>query len=196
MTIKGWAAEPAPRGKTERRAKGEPKPPEPLTRQKVEQMALAYVNRFECTATKLKQHLASRVRKLGGDEQAAQWIGELVERYCGSGVLDDARFAKNLASQLTRRGKSSRAISQKLAMRGVPSEVASELMIARRQDEPGAELEAALAYVRKRRLGPFRPAEKRAEFRQKDLATLARQGFGFDLAKQALSDSVSTDEDF
>ena len=195
MSIKGWAAEPATGKKSSQRSKAD-KPPEPLTRQKVEQMALAYVNRFDCTANKLKQHLASRVRKLGGDENAAAWIAELVERYCGSGVIDDARFAKNLASQLTRRGKSSRAISQKLALRGVPSEVATELMTARRQDEPGAELEAALAYVRKRRLGPFRPAEKRAEFRQKDLASLARQGFGFDLAKQALADSVSTDEDF
>ena len=196
MTIKGWAAEPAPRGKPERRAAGEPKAPEPLTRQKVEQMALAYVNRFDCTASKLKQHLAQRVRKLGGDEQAAQWIFELVERYCGSGVLDDARFAKNLAPQLTRRGKSSRVISQKLALRGVPSEVASELMTTRRQDEPGAELDAALAYVRKRRLGPYRPAEKRAEYRHKDLASLARQGFSFDLAKKALGEGPSTDEDF
>jgi regulatory protein len=195
VSIKGWAAEPATGKQSSQRSKAD-KPPEPLTRQKVEQMALAYVNRFDCTANKLKQHLASRVRKLGGDENAAAWIAELVERYCGSGVIDDARFAKNLASQLTRRGKSSRAISQKLALRGVPSEVATELMTARRQDEPGAELEAALAYVRKRRLGPYRPAEKRAEFRQKDLASLARQGFGFDLAKQALADSVSTDEDF
>jgi regulatory protein len=199
VTIKGWAAEPAPRGKSQRRAKGEArveKPTEPLTRQKLEQMALAYVNRFDCTASKLRQHLTQRVRKLGGDEHAAQWIAELVERYCGSGVLDDARFAKNLASQLTRRGKSSRVISQKLALRGVPSEVASELMTARRQDEPGAELEAALAYVRKRRLGSHRPAEQRAAYRHKDLASLARQGFSFDLAKKALSEGPSSDEEF
>ncbi len=195
MTIKGWSAEPATGKKPSQRSKVD-KPPEPLTRQKVEQMALGYVNRFDCTANKLKQHLAGRVRKLGGDENAAAWIAELVERYSGSGVIDDARFARNLASQLTRRGKSSRAISQKLTQRGVPSEVASELMTTRRQDEPGAELEAALAYVRKRRLGPFRPTEARAEFRQKDLASLARQGFSFDLAKRALADSVSSDEDF
>lgn len=195
MSIKGWAAEPAPRARRAKRAETS-KPPEPLTKLKVEQIALAYVNRFDCTAGKLKQHLATRVRRLGGDEQAATWIGELVQRYCGSGVLDDARFAKNLASQLTRRGKSSRAISQKLALRGVPSEVASELMTSRKQDDPGAELEAALVYVRKRRLGPFRPADERAEHRQKDLASLARQGFSFDIAKKALGDGRSSDEDF
>jgi regulatory protein len=195
VSIKGWAAEPAKRARRDKRAEAG-KPPEPLTRLKVEQMALAYVNRFDCTASKLKQHLASRVRKLGGDDNAAGWIMELVERYAGSGVLDDARFAKNLASQLTRRGKSSRAISQKLAMRGVPSEIASELMTARKQDEPLAELEAAQAYVRKRRLGMFRPAEKRAEYRHKDLASLARQGFSFDIAKRALGPGASSDEEF
>jgi regulatory protein len=195
VSIKGWAAEPAKRPRRDERAAAD-ETPALLTKQKLEQMALGYVNRFDCTATKLAQHLTARVRKLGGDERAAQWIGELVERYSGSGVLDDARFAKNLASQLTRRGKSSRAISQKLALRGVPNDVASELMTARKRDEPDAELEAAQAYVRKRRLGPFRPAEKRDEYRHKDLASLARQGFSFDIAKRALGPGASNDEDF
>lgn len=172
------------------------KPPEPLTRQKVEVWALAYVNRFDCTASKLTKHLSDRVRKSGGHESATAWIEELVGRYLGSGVLNDARFAKNLATQLTTRGKSSRMISQKLALRGVPSDVAQELMTARRQDEPGAELEAARAFARKRRLGPHRDAEKRAEYRQKDLAALARQGFSFDTAKKALGTVGGDDDEF
>jgi regulatory protein len=178
-------------------AKGDAeKAPEPLTRQKVEVWALDYVNRFDCTASKLKKHLAERVRKYGGDENAQAWIDELVERYLGSGVLNDARFAKNLATQLTTRGKSSRMISQKLAMRGVPSEVAQELMSARRQDEPNAELDAARAFARKRRLGAHRDLEKRAEYRQKDLAALARQGFSFDTAKKALGTVGGDDDEF
>ncbi len=154
-------------------------------------MALAYVNRFDCTATKLKRHLAERVKKQGGDDNAEAWIAELVERYLGSGVLNDTRFAKNLASQLTTRGKSSRMISQKLAMRGVPAEVAQELMTARKHDEPNAELDAARAFAKKRRLGWHRDSDKRAEHRQKDLAALARQGFSFDVAKKALAEAGS-----
>ena len=183
-------------GREQRPSKKAETPAQPLTRQKLEQMALAYVNRFDCTASKLTRHLTERVRKLGGDENAAAWIAELVERYLGSGVLNDARFAKNLASQLGGRGKSARAISQKLAMRGVPGEVASELMAARKQDEPDAELEAARAYARKRRLGCHRREEDRAEHRQKDLASLARQGFSFDIAKKALGAGASTDDEF
>ncbi len=191
MTWEGRSGRPSKKAKAEARAQ---KQPEPLTRLKVEQMALAYVNRFDCTATKLKRHLAERVKKQGGDENAQAWIDELVERYLGSGVLNDTRFAKNLASQLTTRGKSSRMISQKLAMRGVPSDVAQELMTTRRQDEPNAELDAARAFAKKRKLGWHRDPEKRAEFRQKDLAALARQGFSFDTAKKALG--AESDDEF
>ena len=193
MTFEGRGGRPSKKAKTEARAA---KQPEPLTRLKVEQMALGYVNRFDCTAAKLKRHLSERVRKQGGHENAEAWITELVERYLGSGVLNDVRFAKNLASQLTTRGKSSRMISQKLAMRGVPSEVAQELMTTRRQEEPNAELDAARAFAGKRRLGVYRDAEKRAEYRQKDLASLARQGFSFDTAKKALGAKTGDDDEF
>lgn len=182
-------------GRSGRPSKKASKEREPLTRQKLEQAALAYLNRFDVSAAKLRQHLTQRARKAGAEEQAAQWISELVERYLGSGVLDDARFARNLTSQLTLRGKSTRAISQKLAMRGVPSEVASELMAARKQDEPSAELTAAKAYARKRRLGPHRPPEERAAHRQKDLASLARQGFSFDTARRALGPEAGGDDE-
>jgi regulatory protein len=184
-----------PRRPRKARQKTEPKPPEPLTRRKVEDLALAYLNRFDCTAKKLEQHLRGRARKLGGGAEVLAWIGETIERYRASGMLDDARFAKNFTAQLSARGKSTRAISQKLAARGVPSEVAGELLAARKQDEPGAELEAARAYVRKRRLGHYRNDEKREAMRHKDLASLARQGFSFDIAKQALGPGASTDDE-
>jgi regulatory protein len=169
---------------------------EPLTKRKLEELAVGYLNRFDCSAQKLKQYLSGRARKLQGGAEAQTWIAEIIERYQVSGMLDDARFARNLASQLNARGKSSRAISQRLRARGVPNDVAAELMATRRRDEPGAELEAALAYVRKRRLGPFRSVEKRDACRHKDFASLARQGFSSEIARKALGPGASTDEDF
>lgn len=169
----------------------------PLTRQKLEQMALAYVNRFDVSESKLRRHLTARARKEAGDSaEVASWIDELIQRYLGSGVLDDARFAGNLAAQLGARGKSARAIAQKLSARGVASDVTAQLLAARREQQPGAELEAARAYVRKRRLGPFRRPEDRDAMRHKDLASLARQGFSFDVARQALGPGASNDEEF
>lgn len=176
------------------RAQG--KASEPVTRQKLEQLALAYLNRFDVSAHKLAAHLTRRARALGGGDESQPWIQELLERYRSSGLLDDARFAKNLASQLGTRGKSTRAIEQKLKARGISGEVTGELMAQRKLEDPGAELAAALAYVRKRRLGPHRAPEERSAHWQKDLASLARQGFSFDIAKRALGPGASSDEDF
>ena len=78
----------------------------------------------------------------------------------------------------------------------MPTELSGELMASRARDEPGAELEAALTYARKRRLGPHRDAAKRAEYRQKDLASLARQGFSFDIARKVLGGDSGSDEEF
>jgi len=168
----------------------------PLTRQMVEQWAIAYLNRFDVSESKLQKHLSAKARKGGASPDAQSWISELIARYRSSGLLDDARFARRMTEQLAARGKSSRAIAQKLAARGVPGELADEVLTARRQEDPSAELVAAQAYVRKRRLGSYRSAEKRDEYRHKDLATLARQGFSFDVARRALGPGPSTDDEF
>jgi regulatory protein len=52
-------------------------------------------------------------------------------------------------------------------------------------DDPAAELAAALAYIRRRRMGPFRSPPD-PEQRLRDLARLARAGFDQGVAERAL----------
>jgi regulatory protein len=167
-----------------------------LDRPKLEQFALAYLNRFDVSSRKLEQHLRTRAKRLGAPEEVGEWITELIARYRGSGLLNDARYAEQLAGQLAARGKSSRAIAQKLAARGVASQLSNDVLNKRQLEEPDAELSAARAYARKRRLGSFRPLAERDEFRRKDLASLVRQGFSFDVARKALGPGASTDDEF
>ena len=44
----------------------------------------------------------------------------------------------------------------------------------------------SLAYARKRGLGPYREPATRREARDKDLASLGRRGFGYDLARRVI----------
>lgn len=61
-------------------------------------------------------------------------------------------------------------------------------------DGEGAEKKAALAFARKRRLGPYRNREKDKDgIRQKDFAVLARAGFGMNIIRAILN--VSSDEE-
>jgi regulatory protein len=162
----------------------------PLTERELDDAALRYLNRFDCSVQKLKKHLTSLVRKRSGDPALVRHIDALLERYRASGLLNDERFAKNLAERLQGRGASRRLVEQKLRTRGIAKDVAQSAA----RESPGSDLDAARAYARRRRLGPHRPEAERAENRRRDLAALARQGFDHDTASRALG--YGTDEDF
>ena len=161
-----------------------------LTPEALEEAALRYLNRFDCSVQKLRSYLASFVRKRAGDAALAAHVESLLERYRASGVLNDARFAENLAERLKGRGASRRMVEQKLRTRGITRDVAEQVA----RSSPGSDLEAARAFVRRRRLGSHRPEAERAAKRRRDLAALARQGFDHDTALRALG--FGTDEDF
>jgi len=167
-----------------------------LTRTTLEEAALRYLDRFDCSAARLKTVLTRRIPPGSADatrREVGGWIDELVERYQGSGLLDDQRFAKNFAERLRERGASRRAIQVKLRARGVSSETVDALTGVRNS---GDELAAAQAFAKRRRLGPYRPAEQRAQKRAKDLAAMARAGFEFDTAVRAIGHLPSGDDDF
>jgi regulatory protein len=155
----------------------------PLEPSDLEAAALRYLNRFDCSVQKLRTHLRQAVRRRGGDTaELERHLEMLLERYQASGLLNDERFAGNLAERLKARGGSRRAIVQKLRQRGITSGVAEASV----PPSPGAELEAARAFVRRRRLGPYRPEAERLENRRRDLAALARTGFDHETAVRAL----------
>lgn len=111
-------------------------------------------------------------------------------------MISDARFAQNLARSLRERGMGRRAIEQKLRLKGVPAALVPGALDQVDADVEDPELAAARRWVRRRRLGPFRPADERRPRRQRDLAALARAGFGFGVAAQALavSEEDATDD--
>jgi regulatory protein len=182
------------------REKPKQKRPPNVTRAGLEASALRYLERFDCSSERLRKVLSARVAKAAragveGAAEARAIIDELLARYQSSGLLNDARFAQNYAQSLRGRGGSRRVIEMKLRARGIPGELAQR---ASKGDESSAtsELEAAQAFVRRRRLGPHRKAESRAEHRQKDLLAVARAGFDFDIAKRVIGNASSKDDEF
>ncbi len=174
----------------------------PLTRDELDAAALKYLDRFDTSAKNLRRVLLGYVKRVSeerGAEAASEgraWVDELLTRYQASGLVDDARFAGAMASGLRRRGSSSRAIVQKLRLRGVRDDVATEAL-AGVDSEGGrdAELAAAQAFVRRRRIGGFRPEAERATHHRKDLGALARAGFSMDVARRALGSAGNDEED-
>ncbi len=162
--------------------------------------ALAYLARYSATRATLARALNRQVdrwlRAATGPDAPAQSaaakraIAGVVQKLAAAGAVDDVAFAQARAKKLSRTGHSRRAAVAHLAARGVPAEL---LKTAVPQDDE-AELAAAVAYLRRRRLGPFRIAAAPPEARQKELGTLARAGFAGATARRALALSVAEAE--
>ena len=166
----------------------------------LDRVALRYLNRFDSSVANLRRVLMQELRRaqrstveLPDAETAHKLIDELLERYQRSSLLDDARYAVAFAAAQRARGASRRLIAQKLRQRGVPAATANAALSSADCDSGNAELEAALKFVRKKRLGPHRPAELREEKRRRDLAALARAGFSFEVAVRALGADAPDD---
>jgi regulatory protein len=166
-----------------------PVPGPPPDARSLHDAALRYLARYAATQISLLRVLTRRVDRWAHAAAAEPEVTAaakdaartVVSRLVAAGAVDDAAFAASRARSLARAGRSRRAISAHLASRGVPG----ALTAASLPDDPAAELAAALAYVRRRRMGVFRnPPDP--EQRLRDLARLARAGFDQSVAEQAL----------
>jgi regulatory protein len=153
--------------------------------------ALAHLARYAATRAGLVRVLDRRVdrwARAAGPEAAAGVVGALretvravVAQLAAAGAVDDVAFAASRATSLARAGRSRRAIAAHLAARGVAGEQARAAL----PDDPDAELAAALMLARRRRIGPFRSADRPAD-PKRELGMLARAGFAQDTAARAL----------
>ena len=172
--------------------------PKPVTKQRLTNIAKYHVERFATTAANLKRVLsrrAERARRVHGGEASehAAWIDEVVAHMVKTGAVDDARYAAGRAASLRRLGKSPGKIRALLSSKGVARTLVdcviedTAITIGGRD----AALEAAMAYARRRRLGPYGQelADKDAQRKQatKDMAALARAGFSYDVAKRVMA---------
>jgi regulatory protein len=118
-------------------------------------------------------------------EQVAGWVDAALDHATQLRLVDDARYAEDKARSLSRRGVSTMGIRARLAAKGVLGANADEALDSL-GDRAMLDLAAAQALARRRRLGPWRPAEARKDLRTKDLAVLGRAGFGYELARRVI----------
>ena len=171
------------------------KPPRKVTPAYLQRAAMSYLERYASSADNLRRVLRRKVDKrcrLRGEDPAEfqDMIDEVVAKSLRSGLIDDTRYAEARVATLRRRGGSARAIQAKLSAKGVDRATIAAAL----DGEEGDEEQAARAFARRRKLGPFRPGE-RAPYRDKDLAAMARAGFRFDVARGIIDAEGDEDEE-
>ncbi len=172
-----------------------PKPPD---RAALHEAALAHLGRFAATEAGLFRVLQRRVQRwerrareanvepdaiAAGGAAGLALAREIVSRLAAAGAVDDAAFAAARARRLRREGHSRHAIAAHLAAHGIALDTAGATLPPDGADE----LAAALAFARRRRIGPFRTCEADAARRLRELGALARAGFPRDVALRALA---------
>lgn len=168
------------------------KRPRKLSAQSLENAALHHVGRYATTVTQLRRVLVRKVdrslRVHGGDRaEALAWVEALLERFVRSRLVDDHAYAETKARSLRASGRSGRAIALKLRTKGVAAAVVTQTLADATAEV--SEEEAARIWARKKRLGPFRrDLGTRKDNRQRDLASLARAGFSFQVARRIVDE--------
>jgi len=167
------------------------------SRAALHEAALAYLGRGAATADSVKKTLERRIanwsRRAARDgkdreiveadvKTAREAIDAIVARLREVGLVNDAAFAESRARRLSEGGRSRRAIAAHLAAKGVDEATVREVT----PRDASADLDAALVFARKRRVGPFAREEEDRTARQRALGAMARAGFDFDVCKRAL----------
>lgn len=172
----------------EKTKKSAPKPP---TKARLRNIALYYLDRFESSEENLRTVLRRRIDKYAFFDKnynptgAYQWAEEVIEECLKQNFVNDERYAEFKINSYLHAGKSRRYIEQKLKQKGIDEQVVAQFF----NDDNYSELDTALNFAKKKRIGRFRHDESaRLENRQKDMATLVRAGFDYDVAKVVLED--------
>ncbi len=191
----------------DRRGRRQPRPAgKAPTAARLREAALAHLGRFAATEVALRRVLERRVDRWARAAEAEGQpreataaaaaaaraaAAEVAAAMVAAGAVDDAAFAESRARRLARAGRSRRAIAAHLAAKGIAADTAAAAI----PDGEESELEAALAYCRRRRIGPFAREAVDAEARRKALAALARGGFAQPVARRALAMDPGEAED-
>lgn len=147
------------------------RPIPPLDPPRLERLALRYVERYATTRARLAAYLARKIRERGWEGSAPD-PHALAERMAELGYVDDRVFAEARAGAMGRRGLGARRIGEALRHAGVDAED-REALAESIQNEAKA---SALAFARRRRIGPYAREQADPDLRKRQVAAMIRAG--------------------
>lgn len=174
--------------------KREFKPPKKITERYLHNSGLHYLERFPASSAHFKTVMMRKINKscrhhVDQDREiCAELLNALIAKFQDWGLLDDKAYLKGMVTSYRRRGMASRQIEAKLRQKGLPTDEIIAAITKYDQEEleedTDGEFHAATLFARKKRLGPYDVAARHTP--EKTLATFARAGFSYDIAKKIL----------
>jgi len=169
-----------------------------ITKERLKNIGLYYLERFESSVQNLKNVLKRRVDQYArqnpefNKQEAYCWIEDLLADFQKLNYLSDQRYAQIKIQDYLNAGKSARYIKTKLKAKGIDENTAQTLI----EDEDYDPKAFALRLAKKKKIGPYRTNEdEKKENRQKDMGILLRAGFDYDVVCDILEQNLNNTED-
>lgn len=166
------------------------KTPRKISKKRLKNIALYYLERYESSVQNLREVLQKRVLKYKmffpdyNPKEAYEWIEEIVEEFKNLGYVDDNRFAEMKINSYLSAGKPARYIRIKLIEKGISPIITNKIL----EEKEFSPFEMAMKFAQKKKIGPFTPdKEQRKKNWQKDLGKIVRAGFDYDVALDVLN---------
>jgi len=156
-----------------------------LEAESLKRLALRYVEKYATTRARLTRYLERKLYERGWDGESSPPIASLVEQMADLGYVNDRLYAEMRASALTRRGYGYRRIDADLRNAGL----SADDIEASLSNSDDTAREAALAFARRKRLGPFGTSANDPAARRRAFAAMARAGHPLDIIQEILTDS-------
>ncbi len=167
-----------------------------ITPERLKNIALYYLKRFESSVENLRQVLQKRINayvKENPDfdkKQASEWIENILSEFIRLNYLNDRRFAEIKIRSYLNAGKPERYIMPKLKQKGISENIINEILNEQEYDV----FQMALKLAKKKKIGPYREPEKRRDFYQKDMGILVRAGFDYDTVSDIMHYQVEDEQ--
>lgn len=164
----------------------------PLTASDLDRLALRYVERFATTRGRLADYLRRKIRERGWAEDCPADPDAVAQRMADRGYINDRLYAEAKAGSMARRGLGARRVAEALRHAGVESADVEAV-------SPHVEAEAvaaALAFARRKRIGPFATEACDRAQQQKQLAAMLRAGHPLPLSRRIILMEPGEDVDF
>lgn len=160
-----------------------------ITKQRLKNIALYYLKRFESSVVNLRKVMMRRVNDYAysnpdfNKTEACEWIEEILSDFEQHQYINDNRYAEIKIRDYLSAGKAERYIRGKLKEKGIEESLVDSIL----DEQEYSPFENALRLAKKKHIGPYREGEElRKEFRQKDMGTLVRAGFDYDVVTEVL----------
>lgn len=176
--------------KTQKKRKRNPRK---ISQTYLENAGLYYLERYSSSSANFRKVMMRKIKRScefhkTNVEDFTPLLDKLIVRYQEVGLLNDHLYARGKVESLRRKGLGERAIVARLKEKGLNYDEVKRALNAIDYDKENAELEAAYAYVKRKKLGRYRTREidDMEKLQRRELASLARAGYSFDIAKKAL----------